>query len=113
MKKLLILYGFFFVSHFSFTQNVGIGTITPDASAQLDITHVSKGLLIPRMSTSAITSIGNPAKGLMVYDSVKNQLMVNMGTSSIPNWQTIVANSGWNLTGNSNVNTAGVDKGEK
>src|SRR6476660_6661653 len=87
-------------------QTVGIGTTNPDPSAQLDITHASKGLLIPRMNTSNIASISNPAKGLMVYDSVKNQLMVNMGTVSIPNWQTIVFNSGWNLTGNSNVNTA-------
>jgi hypothetical protein len=46
----------------AFSQNVGIGTSTPDASAQLDISHVSKGLLIPRMNTAAIASISNPAK---------------------------------------------------
>jgi hypothetical protein len=87
-------------------QNIGIGTISPHSSAQLDITSTSKGFLIPRMTTSVITSISNPAKGLMVYDSTKNQLMVNMGISSAPNWQTIVANSGWNLTGNSGINAA-------
>jgi len=52
------------------------------------------------MTTAAISSISNPARGLMVYDSVKNQLMVNMGSTTIPIWQTIVFNSGWNLTGN-------------
>src|SRR6476660_226990 len=105
MKKiffLLLLAGYYSAT----AQSVGIGTTVPNTSAQLDITNTSKGLLIPRMTTTGINAISNPAKGLMVYDSVKNQMMVNMGTSASPNWQTIVANSGWNLTGNSNVNTA-------
>jgi hypothetical protein len=29
---------------------VGVGTITPDASAQLDVSATNKGVLIPRMS---------------------------------------------------------------
>lgn len=91
---------------FLFSQNIGIGTINPNSSAQIDISSTNRGLLIPRMTSSAVTSIANPAKGLMVYDSVKNQLMVNMGTPVAPNWQTIVANSGWNLTGNSGLNPA-------
>lgn len=109
MKISFILLCFlFFISTFSlpqesFSQNVGIGTTIPNVSAQLDITSAAKGLLIPRMTTSAISSISNPAKGLMVYDSLKNQLMVNMGSSAVSDWQTIVANSGWNLTGNSNT----------
>lgn len=32
-------------------QNVGIGTITPDASAQLEVASINKGLLPPRMTT--------------------------------------------------------------
>jgi hypothetical protein len=31
-------------------QNIGIGTVTPAASAQLDITSTSKGVLLPRMT---------------------------------------------------------------
>ena len=47
--------------------NVGIGTPTPAASAQLDITSTTKGLLIPRMaSTSAVVA---PAEGLLVYQT--------------------------------------------
>src|SRR5258705_5111258 len=76
------------------------------ASAILDISSPTKGLLIPRMSTASIGSISNPAKGLLVYDSVKTQLMVNMGTSSVPLWQTIVFNSGWSLIGNSAIDPA-------
>jgi hypothetical protein len=52
------------------------------------------------MTTAAISAISSPAKGLMVYDTVQNQLLVNMGTATAPSWQTIVANSGWSLKGN-------------
>ena len=87
-------------------QNIGIGTLTPDPSAALDITGAGKGLLIPRMSSAAITAIPDPAKGLMVYDSVKNRLVVNMGSPKTPDWQDIVSGSGWALTGNSGINRA-------
>ncbi len=104
MKKILLFSFAACLSVACFSQSVGIGTTTPDASAILDITNTSKGLLIPRMATAAITAIGSPARGLMVYDSTLNQLMVNMGTAATPNWQTIAAGSGWSLTGNSGTN---------
>lgn len=87
-------------------QNVGIGTTSPNTSAALDISNTAKGLLIPRMTSTGITAIANPAKGLMVYDTLKSQLMVNLGTQAAPNWQTIVAKSGWGLNGNSGINPA-------
>src|ERR1700712_4028510 len=87
-------------------QNIGIGTTSPDPSAALDMTSSSKGLLVPRMNTAAVLSIASPAKGLLVYDSVKNQLMVNMGTASKADWQNIVTGSGWALTGNAATDTA-------
>jgi hypothetical protein len=72
MKKLIILLAVLF-SVTSFAQNVGIGTLTPDASAQLHISSTSKGLIIPRMTTAEKLLIAAPADGLMVYDSdIKN-----------------------------------------
>jgi hypothetical protein len=50
-------------------KNVGIGTITPDNSAVLDINSSDKGLLIPRMSLQQRNAINNPADGLMVYQT--------------------------------------------
>lgn len=44
--------------------NVGIGTITPDPSALVEIQALDKGLLIPRTDTLAIT---DPATGLLIY----------------------------------------------
>lgn len=46
---------------------VGIGTISPDPSAKLDITATDKGLLIPRMTEAQRTAISSPATGLLVY----------------------------------------------
>lgn len=44
-------------------QNVGIGTITPDASAQLEVASINKGLLPPRMTTVQCDAISSPAVG--------------------------------------------------
>jgi len=46
---------------------VGIGTTTPEASAALDITSTTKGLLIPRMTNVQRQAISSPVAGLMVY----------------------------------------------
>jgi hypothetical protein len=115
MKIILLFTGltFFLLPHLSFCQNVGIGTTAPHTSAELDISSTARGLLIPRMTSTGITAIGSPAKGLMVYDSLNNQLMVNMGSPALPNWQTIVAGSGWSLTGNSGINPASQFIGNK
>ncbi len=48
---------------------VGIGTVTPDASSILDISSTSQGLLTPRMTTVQRTAIATPADGLIVYDT--------------------------------------------
>jgi hypothetical protein len=53
-------------------QNVGIGTTTPAASAQLHINSTTKGLLIPRLTSAQRTAIASPATGLQVYDTNTN-----------------------------------------
>jgi hypothetical protein len=109
MKKIVLVLKFLIlVSYCSFSQGVGIGTNTPDPSAALDITGSNRGLLIPRMSTIAMNAIPNPAKGLQIYDTVVNLLMVNVGTPVIPNWQAVAGNSAggaaWGLNGNNGTN---------
>jgi len=46
---------------------VGVGTTTPDASAALDITSTTKGLLIPRMTAAERDVIPSPAQGLIIF----------------------------------------------
>ena len=59
---------FLLVAHSGRAQ-MGIGTTTPDASAQLDVTSTSKGALVPRMTSAQRTAISSPATGLLVYQT--------------------------------------------
>lgn len=49
--------------------NIGSGTATPVASAKLELVSTTKGLLIPRMTTTQRDAISSPAVGLMVYNT--------------------------------------------
>jgi len=78
---------------------VGIGTTSPDASAQLDVTSGTKGFLPPKVALTATNSaspITNPATGLLVYNtatagSSPNNVVpgyyYNSGTTSAPSWK--------------------------
>ena len=46
---------------------VGIGTITPNASAELDVTSTTKGFLPPRMTQAQRNAIGSPVAGLQIW----------------------------------------------
>lgn len=67
-----ILFAFLLLVNVALAQRVGIGTTTPAASAQLDVSSTNKGLLIPRVSLKSATdvvTIANPAVSLMVYNT--------------------------------------------
>jgi trimeric autotransporter adhesin len=88
------------VCNASFAQ-VGIGTTTPHASSQLDVTSTSKGLLIPRMTTAQRMGIASPATGLQVFDTDTKSVWFYNGTA----WsQLSIGSNGWNLTGNAATN---------
>jgi hypothetical protein len=55
---------------------VAIGTATPDASAILDVTSTTGGVLFPRMTTTQRDAIGSPANGLVLYNTTTNKLQV-------------------------------------
>ncbi|QRQ99431.1 hypothetical protein [Dyadobacter sandarakinus] len=57
------------VLSFTALAQVGVGTTTPDASAQLDVTASNKGILIPRLTESGRSSIAAPANGLLIYQT--------------------------------------------
>lgn len=91
MKQFFFLLFLLGIIDHSSAQNVGIGTPTPNSSAQLDISSNNKGLLIPRMTTSQRLAISTPANGLMVYDTDKNELYHYNGTS----WRPILNGEYW------------------
>ncbi|MCX6319523.1 MAG: hypothetical protein NTW29_19760 [Bacteroidetes bacterium] len=85
-----------------FTQNIGINTNTPDASAQLDIVSTNKGLLIPRMTEAQRLAIVNPANTLKVYQTDGQRgFYFNDGSPGAPSWVlegSILYN--WSIFGN-------------
>jgi hypothetical protein len=101
MKKNYLLITFIVISITADAQNIGIGIITPDPSAMLEIKASDKGLLIPRTSTISRTAIVNPAKGLMVYDSTTSSFWYHNGTAWVQ-----FGGSGWSLTGNAGTDPA-------
>ncbi|MDR1739565.1 MAG: hypothetical protein LBR45_02265 [Bacteroidales bacterium] len=54
---------------------VGINTLTPDTNVVLDIRHSSKGVLLPKLTSSVRTARKSLAPdGSLVYDATKKQL---------------------------------------
>ena len=96
MKKFSLLFLSTIIYCTGFTQNVGVGTNTPNASAKLDVTSTSSGILIPRMTSAQRTTIATPAQGLLVYDTNTNSFWFYNAST----WTNLVS-SGWALTGNS------------
>lgn len=49
--------------------NVGVGTATPSASALLELSSTTKGLLVPRMTQANRNAITSPATGLLIFQT--------------------------------------------
>lgn len=71
MRSIKLFYLFLFFSPILSAQNIAINNTgaPPDSSAILDLQSASKGLLIPRMDSTARMAIANPANGLLVFDT--------------------------------------------
>jgi Chaperone of endosialidase/Head domain of trimeric autotransporter adhesin len=100
MKITFLLFSLLVINSIVIAQNVGVGTNTPDASAQLDISSTGKGLLIPRVTTTQMKAIASPAKGLMVFNTTDSSLFIKRDTG----WTKIVAGLADNFWGIKNGN---------
>ena len=69
MKKLFTLFALSFGLSATAQTNVGINTTTPNASAALDVTSTTQGLLVPRMTLTQRNAIATPATGLLIYQT--------------------------------------------
>jgi hypothetical protein len=86
--KHILLFATLLVATFSNTHaQIGIGTTTPDVSAQLQISSTSKGLLIPQLTAAQRAAITSPATGLLVYQTDGTTgFYYNTGTAAAPAW---------------------------
>ena len=67
-KSIFTIFILLFATTFTQAQ-VGIGTTTPNGSAQLDVNSTNKGFLPPRMTSAQRIGITSPVAGLMVYQT--------------------------------------------
>ena len=67
--------------------NVGIGTTTPSSKAILDLTSTTKGLLLPRMTTTQRDAITSPDAGLIIYNTTSNKLNFYNGSA----WEVVTS----------------------
>lgn len=120
MNKLVKHYAVFLGLLFAFSAKaqVGIGTSTPDASAQLEILSTSKGLLIPRLSLVQRNDINNPANGLLIYQTndspgfyfYSNGQWQKLGTSNDAGSGGSNGTNGNTILSGSSIPTAGLGK---
>jgi Protein of unknown function (DUF1566) len=82
MKRIFMAGAFILFAGMLYAQNVGIGTATPNASAQLDVSSTTKGFLPPRMTSAQMVAI-IPAEGLMIYNTTSKKPSFYNGTE----WQ--------------------------
>ncbi len=66
MKQSILLFALLCVTTLTQAQ-IGIGTSSPNASAKLEISSTTQGLLPPRMTALQRNAISNPAAGLIVW----------------------------------------------
>lgn len=101
MKTLLSVITSLLLFALAVGQSVGIGTATPAASAQLEVSSTTRGLLAPRMTTAQRIAIASPAKGLLVYDNDLNALYHYNGSG----WAAVGGSGGFALPFEGSVNT--------
>lgn len=106
MKKiyLVVTLGVTAVCTSLYSQNVAINATgaAPNASAMLDISSTTSGLLIPRMTTAQRIAIATPAAGLKVYDATTNTFWYFNGTTWV---EQLGSTNGWTLSGNATTAT--------
>ena len=85
--------------------NLGIGTSSPSASAILDVSSSSKGILIPRMTASQRSAISSPTTGLLIFQTdAPSDFYYYNGSTWVslrePNWTSAgtIQSVGWSAT---------------
>lgn len=95
------LYLFLFWGTLTATLNgqIGIGTSSPNSSAQLEISATNKGVLFPRMTNTQMLAIASPVSGLQIYNTNANCMYYYNGSQwlSTLNSYKVYANAGTNV----------------
>lgn len=89
MKKLfaiIIILSFYIPGVIAQSIGINQAAVPPHPSAMLDVNSTTKGLLIPRMTTTQRKAIASPAAGLLVFDLDKSSVYLFDGEK----WQAML-----------------------
>jgi hypothetical protein len=93
-KSLLSLMFSILFSGYCFAQATGVAIneshSSANASAMLDVSSTTKGMLAPRMTTTQRDAISSPASGLLIYNTTTGQFNYYSGSA----WTTAVGPTG-------------------
>ena len=116
MMKHVLMGSFLLVSAVTFGQNMGIGTSNPNASAKLDITDNSRGVLVPRIalttpnSFAPLTGNAADANGVLVFNTTSSaELLPGFYYWNTIKWmrlQDVEPTNIWRTTGNTATDTS-------
>lgn len=85
MNKKNLLFTFLLLLPIVFySQNVGIGTTTPNPKAALEIKATDKGILFPRLTSAQRDAISDPPNGLHIYNV--DERCLNYYDSTFSTW---------------------------
>jgi hypothetical protein len=103
---------FFLLAVSANSQNVGIGTSTPHASAALEVQSTSKGMLVPRIALTAAnvaSPVSSPADALLVYNTATAGSGNDAVVPGFYYWN--AASSRWTAIAGSTTNSSSVGFG--
>lgn len=98
MKKIISIVSLVFIAFTISSQNIAItddNSYTADPSAMLDVKSLTKGMLVPRMTSVQRTSISSPATGLLVFDTNENAFYFYTGAV----WSNLSVGQLWTKSG--------------
>jgi hypothetical protein len=115
-KNILLQVILLLIAQISFCQGVAINTTgaAADASAILDVSSTTNGLLVPRViltATNIAAPVTTPATSLLVYNRATAGTGVTKVTPGYYFWNGFLwtrltaANEGWTVTGNTGITT--------
>jgi autotransporter adhesin len=103
MKSIIQILFFFLFPVISIAQNLAINNdgSTAHPNAVLDLKGINKGLLIPRGNAATRTALNaNTAKGLLLYDTVLNNVWMHNGNGLPSGWNSLANGTNyWQLNG--------------
>jgi len=115
MIMLSSIVAFAIPSSAQYTDNVGIGTATPDPSALLELNSTTKGFLTTRLTQLQRDALTLPATGLIIFNTTAKTFQYNIGTNFAPIWVSMLyinidggssSKAFWSLRGNNSVDAA-------